>query len=120
MSKFQMNHSFQERIEESERVLLKYPDRVPIICEKSIGCSSQTPNIDKTKYLVPIDLTIGQFIYVIRNRMKLAPEKGLYLFINNLLPYSSQRIGELYYLEKDTDGYLYIGYTCENTFGNIK
>lgn len=44
------------------------------------------PDIDKKKYLVPSDLTVGQFVYVIRKRIKLSPEKGIFIFINNVLP----------------------------------
>lgn len=38
------------------------------------------------KYLVPADLTVGQFHYVIRKRIKLAPEKALFLFCSNSIP----------------------------------
>jgi GABA(A) receptor-associated protein len=36
--------------------------------------------------LVPADLTVGQFHYVIRKRIKLAPEKALFLFCSNSIP----------------------------------
>jgi GABA(A) receptor-associated protein len=36
---------------------------------------SDIAEIDKKKYLVPMDLTVGQFVYVIRKRIKLSPEK---------------------------------------------
>ena len=52
----------------------KYPDRVPIICEK-IGDDLSVPDIDRKKYLVPNDLGVAQFMYVIRKRMKLSSEK---------------------------------------------
>ena len=32
---FKNKYSLKYRVEESSRILLKYPDRVPIICEKS-------------------------------------------------------------------------------------
>ena len=38
------------------------------------------------RYLVPADLTVGQFVYVIRKRIKLPPEKAIFVFINNYLP----------------------------------
>ena len=41
------------------------------------------------KYLVPVDLTIGQFIYVIRNRIEVTPEQALFLFVNDTLPPTS-------------------------------
>lgn len=58
--------------------------RVQVICEKADR--SDIPDIDKKKYLVPADLTVGQFVYVIRKRIKLSPEKAIFIFINNVLP----------------------------------
>ncbi|KAJ9459442.1 Autophagy-related protein 8 [Diplonema papillatum] len=75
---------FDERKKESERITQKYPDRIPVICEKHQ--QSNVPDIDKTKYLVPLDLNVGQFIYVVRKRIKLEPEKALFVFVNGMLP----------------------------------
>ena len=38
------------------------------------------------RYLVPADLTVGQFVYVVRKRIKLTPEKAIFIFIKNILP----------------------------------
>lgn len=38
------------------------------------------------RYLVPADLTVGQFVYVIRKRIKLSPEKAIFIFVRNVLP----------------------------------
>jgi GABA(A) receptor-associated protein len=113
---FKREFSFQVRIEESSRVLAKYPDRRPIICEKAIH-QNDLPDIDKKKYLVPYDLTIGQFIYVIRKRMNLRPEEGIFLFINNQIVSGTSIIGHIYEGSKDPDGFLYVKYTKENVFG---
>ncbi|KAE9034773.1 hypothetical protein PR001_g9578 [Phytophthora rubi] len=61
-----------------------YSDRIPVICEKADP--SDILDIDKKKFLVPVDLTVGQFVYVIRKRIKLSPEKAIFIFINNVLP----------------------------------
>ena len=104
-----------ERKEESSRVKSKYPDRVPVIVEKAR--ESDVPNIDKTKYLVPADLTMGQFMYVIRKRIKLAPDVGLYFFVGNNISSSATLLGEVYENKKDKDGFLYVCYSGENTYG---
>ena len=52
----------EKRKSEAERIRAKYPDRVPVICEKADR--SDIPDIDKKKYLVPADLTVGQYHYV--------------------------------------------------------
>jgi hypothetical protein len=61
---FKKQNSLQDRTEESTRIMQKYPERIPIICERSLLASSECPNIDKNKYLVNRELTIGQFVYV--------------------------------------------------------
>ena len=114
---FKTQNSLKDRMEEAARIMQKYPERIPIICERSSHTSSDCPIIDKNKYLVNIELTIGQFIYVIRKRMQLPPEKALFLFINGFIPSSSHHLGDVYYLYKDQDGFLYITYSYENTFG---
>ena len=83
---FLLSPSFrtEKRKSEAERIRAKYPDRVPVICEKADR--SDIPDIDKKKYLVPADLTVGQFHYVIRKRIQLAPEKALFLFCSNTIP----------------------------------
>ena len=74
-------------------------------------------DIDKKKFLVPSDLTIGQFIYVIRQRIQLAPTQALFLFVNNTLPATISPISVIYENNKNEDGFLYIEYNSEETFG---
>jgi GABA(A) receptor-associated protein len=76
--------TLEKRKAESERIRSKYPDRIPVICEKAE--KSNIPDIDKKKYLVPSDLTVGQFVYVIRRRIKVDPNTNIFIFVNNVLP----------------------------------
>lgn len=115
--KFKQQYSFFNRQQECKNILNKYPDRIPVICERSDLASSDCPYIDKKKYLVPRDLTVGQFLYVIRNRLKISQEKALYLFINGTIPTASYTMNYIYDVCKEGDGYLYVSYTFENTFG---
>jgi GABA(A) receptor-associated protein len=110
-----INHPLDKRIEESKRIMLKYPDRRPIICNK--GNNAETPILSRNKFLVPLDLTLGQFMYVVRKHLKLEPEQGLYFFINSTIPTNSCLISNLYDEHKSEDGFLYITYSLENTFG---
>tara|TARA_B100000745_G_C20023500_1_gene348097 strand:+ start:283 stop:633 length:351 start_codon:yes stop_codon:yes gene_type:complete len=112
---FKKKHTLDKRIQESKHILNKYPDRIPIIVEKLKD--SNLKDIDKSKYLVPKDMKIGQFIYVIRKRIKLNPEHALFITVNNRLPATGQLISCLYDECKDEDGFLYIVYSSENTFG---
>ena len=115
MSNFKKSKSQEERLDESTKIIKKYPDRLPVIIEKCI--KSDIIDIDKNKYLVPTDLTLGQFLYVIRKRIKLESSKALFFFINNTLCSNTQTISEVYNTYKDKDGFLYITYSSENTFG---
>ena len=116
MSKFKQSYEFNSRLAECNRIILKFPDRIPIICEKNLS-NKDTPDIDKSKYLVPYDLTVSQFLFVIRKKMRLPPERGIFLFVNDKIISGSQIISTIYEYEKDPDGFLYIGYSSENTFG---
>lgn len=104
--KFKSEHTFQQRYEKSSRIMNKYPDKIPIICEKMYDIKNKDiPTIDKTKYIVPKDLTISQFLYVVRNRMKLTSEKAIFLFIGGTIPASSELILNIYSEHKDSDGF---------------
>ena len=115
MFKFQQEKTFKERKAESNRILKKYPGRIPIICEKMPGSNIQ--ELDKKKYLVPADLTIGQFSCCIRKRLKITKETAIFLIINNTYPSSSSLICDLYKIYKNEDGFMYICFSPENTFG---
>tara|TARA_B100000161_G_C33216675_1_gene266618 strand:+ start:25 stop:375 length:351 start_codon:yes stop_codon:yes gene_type:complete len=115
MTDFKKKHNFDKRLNESKLITEKYPDKVPIIVERLKN--SDIPDIDKKKYLVPKDLTTGQFIYVIRRRIKLEKEKAIFVFIKDILPPTSATIEQLYEDNKDDDGFLYVVYSGENAFG---
>jgi GABA(A) receptor-associated protein len=114
---YKEEHPLEKRKSEASKIRNKYPDRVPVICEKADKASSDIPDIDKKKYLVPVDLTVGQFHYVVRKRIKLAPEKALFLFCSNSIPANASLISTVYEEQKDEDGFLYLQYSGESTFG---
>eukprot|EP00455_Lapot_gusevi_P043664 TRINITY_DN5340_c0_g1_i4.p1 TRINITY_DN5340_c0_g1~~TRINITY_DN5340_c0_g1_i4.p1 ORF type:complete len:103 (-),score=23.29 TRINITY_DN5340_c0_g1_i4:279-587(-) len=100
----------------SEKIRNKYPDRIPVIVDKAAG--SDVPPLDKKKFLVPADLTVSQFLTVIRKRLQLTPEKSIFIYCNNTLPCSSAMMATIYEQYKDrNDGFLYVTYSSENTFG---
>ena len=114
-AKFKNEHTVEQRKAEAERIRAKYPDRIPVICEKTE--KSNVQDIDKKKYLVPADLTCGQFVYVIRKRLKLPAEQAIFLFVNGIIPPTAALMNSVHEEHKDVDGFLYISYSGENTFG---
>jgi len=115
-SPYRTEYPFEKRHGEASRIKLKYTDRIPVIVERRQGCEN-VPPLDKSKFLVPSDLTIGQFIYVIRKRIKLSPENAIFVFVNGVLPTTSDLMSTLYKTHQDPDGFLYILYSGESTFG---
>jgi GABA(A) receptor-associated protein len=105
-----------ERVKKSQYILEKYPDRVPIIIQPSKSDRNAYP-IDKSKYITPRDLTLLQLQQIIRKRIKFPAEKALYMFINNKIYPITSVIGPVYDTNKDPDGFLYITYCQESTFG---
>merc|ERR1711982_321902 len=73
---YKEEHPFEKRRAEGEKIRRKYPDRVPVIVEKSP--KARIGDLDKKKYLVPSDLTVGQFYFLIRKRISLRPEDALF------------------------------------------
>lgn len=88
-----------------------------MICEKA-DKASDIATIDKKKYLVPSDLTVGQFVFVVRQRIKLAPEKAIFIFIDEVLPPTAALMSAMYEEYKAPDGFLYCRYAGENVFGD--
>ncbi|CAF2141439.1 unnamed protein product [Brassica napus] len=113
---FKLSNPLEVRMAESTRIREKYQDRVPVIVEKA--GQSDVPDIDKKKYLVPADLTVGQFVYVVRKRIKLGAEKAIFVFVKNTLPPTAALMSAIYEEHKDEDGFLYMTYSGENTFGS--
>ena len=100
---FKKKHSFSKRKDESAVIVERF--------------SMDLPELDRKKYLVPDDLSMANFMYVIRKRIKISEEKSIFLFINNKIIQMSKLMGEIYDKNRDEDGFLYIKYCGESTFG---
>jgi GABA(A) receptor-associated protein len=113
---FSLEKKEQKNRDEANRIMRKYPDRIPVIVTKSKY--SNVPQIDKQKYLAPMDLTLGQFQFVIRKRLNFSPEKALFVFVNGEIYCQSMLLVDIYEREHDKgDGFLHMTYSGENTFG---
>ena len=108
--------TFEERCEESASLMASYPDRIPVIVERAPNRASM-PQLDRDRFLVPKDLTIGQFVFVIRRRLTLPPDQALFLFCGTSLPSSTLLIREAYNSYRSPDGFLRLSYSSEAAFG---
>lgn len=110
------NIPFERRRAESINIITKYPDRIPVIVMQGRN-AKDIPLLDKNKFLTPKNMSVGQFLYVVRRRINLPAEKALFLFCGDMLPTTATQMAELYQNHADTDGFLYMTYTSESTFG---
>jgi hypothetical protein len=96
-----------------EKILTKYPDRVPVVIESKV-CDDDTV----LKLMVPRERIMGAMIVQLRNKIKMSPKQGMYLFVNGTLPPNSSTVGQMWELHKNPDDkVLHIQYSLENTFG---
>ncbi|KAI4340983.1 hypothetical protein MLD38_025766 [Melastoma candidum] len=82
------------------------------------AASGRSSSLLKEGYLVPKDMSVGQFILVLSKRLELAPGKALFVFVKNTLPQTASLIGSLYEQYTEEDGFLYLCYSSEKTFGS--
>jgi len=112
---------FEKRSTEARKILSKFPDRVPVICEKA--SRSLLPDIDKKKFLVPGSMLCGEFKFIIHKHINQAAgasimsDQTIYLFVDNTSPKASALMSDVYDQYRNDDGFLYISYSAENTLG---
>lgn len=119
VNRFKAENSLARRKMLSEKIIKTHADRLPVILLKVKGASRSTPDIGKTKFLAPQSFTVQQLLLEIRRSFgTLRPEQAIYLFVGDgvLVP-STSTIAQVYERFKDEDGFLYIYYSAEETFG---
>jgi GABA(A) receptor-associated protein len=116
MSDFKARHSFVNRVAEFERIRQRFPGRLPIIVERALR-ATDAPPLTKQKFLAPEGMSVGQFLYVLRKNMELPAEKALFIFCGDMLPTTAMQMKTLYHEYRDKDGFLYLSYSSESTFG---
>lgn len=112
---FKQNHTEHVRKSESSRMKAKYEERVPVVVQLHQPLATDANDCDK--FLVPKDLSLGQFLTVLRKRKHLRAEQSIYIIVNNMVPPSTMLMGTIYDNHADEDGFLYVFYAFENTFG---
>ena len=113
MLPFRRRLTLDQRRREFNRV--SSSDLVPTILERGGGLD--TPRLDREKYLVPLDLTGAQMGFVVRRRLRLDASQSLFLVCGGQLVGATTTVRELRDRTPSEDGFLYLTYTLENTFG---
>ena len=108
--------SFDERKLKASVMLKQHPGRIPVVVECSEQLQYSNP-LKKNKFIVPYDMSLSQFMFIIRKHMNLKPIDAVYVFINNILHPTTSIMGDLYATYKDEDGFMYLSVYQESTFG---
>ena len=111
---FKNKNSFEKRLNESEYIRRKHVGKIPVIVE---SMDKHTPQLPKSKYLTNSHMRMDQFIYIIRKHMELNANQAIFIVVNKNLVPSQKDMGTVYEENKDKDGFLYLNYSLENTFG---
>ena len=115
MEDFKSHTSYEERRMQSAAVMKKHPGRIPVYVYKYK--KSKYDDLKKHKYLVPLDITVGSFLYIIRKQMSLKSDQAIFVFVGGVLPPTSALMSQVYKEHSDDDGFLYVAFSHESVFG---
>ena len=74
--------------------------------------------IKKSKFLVPREITAQKLVHILTGYIPdLKPEQSVFFFVKNNIVGGLDSVEEMYRKHKQDDGFLYLTYTTENTFG---
>lgn len=102
--------NFKANYKESKRLKEKYPTRIPVI----VNDEFLKIKLTKHKYLIPNTLTCGDFMCVIRTRLKISDEEAMFMNIQKNIPSNSSLMSDQ---NIEPDGFMYVDIRLENTFG---
>lgn len=122
---FKSENDWMIRLNRAKEMIKKYPNRIPIIVDRG---TRDTPKITRHKFLVPHHhqqagvhrpLLVGDFLFILRNYITLEPHQAIYIFVGDreTIPATADFMSRLYEQYQDRDGFLYITYTLQSTFG---
>ena len=115
----QENSDVNQRKQSSDKIKQQFQDKIPIIVEKDPRAKT-LDDIDKTKYLVPKEISVTQFSFMLRKRLQLKENDAFFLIAKCKYTIMGENtMDDVYnkYSDKD-DGYLYITYTSKEIWGS--
>lgn len=130
IEEFRRQYTHEVRYRAAETILERHPDRLPVIVEerrqKGTGSAFSTTAMKRThKFLAPSRFTMGDFKWILRQRLQLDASQSLIVATNHeskppaILP-AAQLLKEVYPVFKDSDQWLYFQYFAESSFGYPK
>ncbi|XP_073778324.1 microtubule-associated protein 1 light chain 3 gamma [Danio rerio] len=114
---FKQRKCLATRKDEVCTIRSKFPNKLPVIVERYLR-EKKLPLLDKSKFLVPNELTLGQFVSLLRSKIALEASQALYLLVSGKnMSCLSASMGEVYSQFRDPDGFLYMTYASQDMFG---
>jgi hypothetical protein len=101
-----------------QNILNKYPDRIPIVLFSKTYIKG-----NPLKFIVPYELTITQFMVLLRTKIELKPEEAIFIFVKDtetgqdIMLQSSLTMDSLYSKYKDKEQLLNLFFEKEAVFG---
>ena len=74
-------------------------------------------DLERRKYLIPKDITLGNFVTYIRKCIKLNKNEAMFVLVKGVLPPVSATMETLYSTHVNDDRLLHLVLKKENTFG---
>ena len=108
--------SLKERKNTYKKINEKYPNKIPIICEKHP--KSKLNKIEKTRFLINNEMTLNEFKLLIEKYF--FDKSEIYIFINDKFIHANLPMKELYNKYKDDDdNFLYCFYSETDDFSTF-
>jgi len=105
--------SDEDRTKQYNKISQKYKNHIPVVV-----LQDENIEIDKNKYLVNNDITVGQFMFTIRKRVKLKKEEALFIVTDSgVTPPNSELMSVIYTNNKSSCGFLTLYIKKEAVFG---
>lgn len=109
--------SLDHRKDIVHKLTAKYPDKLSLIVDRA---TKHDPKIAKNKFLIPRTETASKVMAFVRNNIPtLTSTEALFFFLHDhsIMVPGSMGLSEIKDRYGNEDGFLYLTYTKENTFG---
>lgn len=105
--------SDEEKEKQYKKINAKYSTHIPVVVLNDADI-----DIEKNKFLVNGDITMGQFMFTIRKKVKLKGEEALFLFLeDDHSPPNSELMSVIYNRHRSKCGFLIMKLKKESVFG---
>ena len=115
---FRAKYCFNDRQIESDKIMRKFPNKIPVIIELSNLCMTKIKDIDDKKYLLDKDVEIFEFMTIIRKKINLDHDNVIILMTDNgYIPNTTETINDVYLEHHNGDGFLYLTFSAQKMYG---